>query len=58
MKAIFTILNEKIFNGSCTKYKTITCTKDYYDRDVSICGVSKVLEKFIDGRIAYHNISA
>jgi hypothetical protein len=57
MKTISTTLNDEIFNGLCITYKRTTCTKDYDDRAISENGVSKVLEKLVDGEIAYHNIS-
>jgi hypothetical protein len=57
VKTTSTTLHDKIFNGSCITYQRTTCPKDYDDRAISDYGISKVLEEFIDGETAYHNIS-
>jgi hypothetical protein len=58
VKTTSTTLHDKIFNGPCITYQRTTCTKDYDDWTVSDYRVIKVLEKLIDGEIAYRDISS
>ena len=59
VKAISTILNEEIFNGSCSWYKVNRCGKTGDgDPALSNLGVKAMLETFIEGERLYSNVDS